>query len=570
MNLNNFIILLGITNVVTLIVLLYYYQSGRKINYKQASEIQKFKARLEEYKDITDAKAEADRIKSNAAHETERLKIEANAEADRIKTIALHESESMKKEAEKAKMNAENIKKQILTEANQAKAEADRIKFDIEQIKTAAKAEATKITKLETEKIMIKNEQLNRETVRLHEEASKFKEGATQEAAQIVEDARKEAENIASEALMVKDKVKEFEAAVIAYKNIIEGYSDDYLLPASSFLSDLAESFTHADAGEELKIAIEKRKGLVKNKEAAECDYVEENRRKTAIAFVIDAFNGKVDSAIAKVRYDNGGKLKQGIIDAFNLVNINGKAFRNARIKNEYLNARIDELKWAVAVCELREKEKEEQRIIIEQMREEERARKEYARALKEAQEEEARLQKAMEKARAQLEKSTDEQKLKYEQQISELTEKLKEAEAKNERALSMAQLTKAGHVYIISNIGSFGDDVLKIGMTRRLDPLDRVKELGDASVPFPFDVHAIVYSQDAPELENVLHKKFEEMRVNKINYRKEFFRTSITEVKAIFDELQLNAHFTLIADAREYRETLALEKSSVLKIAAA
>jgi hypothetical protein len=115
------------------------------------------------------------------------------------------------------------------------------------------------------------------------------------------------------------------------------------------------------------------------------------------------------------------------------------------------------------------------------------------------------------------------------------------------------------GHVYVISNIGSFGEDVYKIGMTRRLEPMDRVIELGDASVPFPFDVHAMIRSDDAPTLEKHLHKHFMMDQVNKLNPRKEFFKLGIANIKQAVDELGIEAHWTLTADAREYRESLAM-----------
>jgi hypothetical protein len=122
--------------------------------------------------------------------------------------------------------------------------------------------------------------------------------------------------------------------------------------------------------------------------------------------------------------------------------------------------------------------------------------------------------------------------------------------------AKSISELTKAGYVYIISNIGSFGDNVFKIGMTRRLDPMDRVKELGDASVPFPFDVHAMVDSEDAPALENMFHQRFKERSVNLINLRKEFFNVDLSELEAFAKEKNLKIAFTKVAEAREYRES--------------
>jgi hypothetical protein len=130
--------------------------------------------------------------------------------------------------------------------------------------------------------------------------------------------------------------------------------------------------------------------------------------------------------------------------------------------------------------------------------------------------------------------------------------------------------LTKSGHVYIISNIGSFGEDVYKIGMTRRLEPMDRVKELGGASVPFPFDVHAMIFCENAPELEARLHRYLGDRRVNKENTRKEFFQISLDEIVKTVQEIDRELEickseiiFTKIAEASDYRKTLARERQS-------
>lgn len=117
------------------------------------------------------------------------------------------------------------------------------------------------------------------------------------------------------------------------------------------------------------------------------------------------------------------------------------------------------------------------------------------------------------------------------EKQRLALEQKIQEVHAQYERAKSMAQLTKQGHVYIISNIGSFGENVFKIGMTRRLEPMDRVKELSGASVPFDFDVHAMISCDDAPALEKTLHDSLEKYRINRINLRKEFFRVKLEKI---------------------------------------
>lgn len=384
-------------------------------------------------------------------------------------------------------------------------------------------------------------------------------DAAIAESRRILDSANEQAKQIAGNALEAKDKAEDYEKAAQAMRNVIKGYGDEYVIPNRSVLDDLADDFEHKEAGAELKKARAHTKTLVKNGIAATCDYVEESRKTTAIRFVLDAFNGKTDTALSKVKHDNFGKLKQEIEDAYALVNGNGRSFRNARIQPDYLTARLDELKWAVAANVLQLEEREEQRQIREQMREEERARREYEKAQKEAAKEERMLQKAMEEARAQLETASLEQKAQFEAQLAELQLKLEEAEAKSQRALSMAQQTRTGHVYVISNIGSFGEDVFKIGLTRRLEPLDRVKELGDASVPFEFDVHAMLHSTDAPTLENELHKIFQDNQVNKVNSRKEFFRVPLSRIREQVESMKIEAHWTMKAEAREYRESIAL-----------
>lgn len=370
-----------------------------------------------------------------------------------------------------------------------------------------------------------------------------------------------EAHRLLGEYSTLAGKKTELSKLVKALENKLTGYSDEYLIPSMSLLDDLIDGYDFLDASIKLKQIRQEIKLAIKQNVVAECDYVEENRRNTAIAFITNAFNGKADVHVSRLRHDNVGKLIEALKDDYLLLNNFGQAFRNARINPSYLALRISELNWASMVLEFKEREKEEQRAIREQIREEERAQKEYERAIKEAEKEEALLKKAYEKAKLEFDSASDDQKAKYDQKMHELLEKLKIAEEKNIRALSMAQQTRAGHVYIISNIGSFGDDVLKLGMTRRLEPMDRVRELGDASVPFSFDVHAMIYSEDAPALEKKLHHHFNHQRVNKVNYRKEFFKVALSEIKNYLDEQKIQAQFTLKAEALQYRESLRIEE---------
>ena len=195
--------------------------------------------------------------------------------------------------------------------------------------------------------------------------------------------------------------------------------------------------------------------------------------------------------------------------------------------------------------------EREEQARIKAQIREEQLRQKEIDRELKQLDREREAIQAALEKALAQA-------KDKHSEEVERLKARLADAENK-QRAISQAQLTKSGHVYVISNIGSFGDGVLKVGMTRRLEPLDRVRELGNASVPFPFDVHMMISSNDAPGLENALHRKLHKLRVNKTNPRKEFFKTDIESVFKIVSEHHGEVEYVVDAEALQYRQSLSM-----------
>ena len=396
----------------------------------------------------------------------------------------------------------------------------------------------------------------------LRQQAADVMGAATLEAGTIIATARAAAIDIAGDALAAREKAREFQATAEAMRNIIDGYGDRYVVPTSTAIDEVAEQFGFTKAGEFLKAARAASREMVRSGRAATCDYVEANRRETAIAFVLDAFNGKADTILADVRDDNVGTLQRRLRDASVVVNHLGQAFRDARILPEYLAARMEELRWAVATQELKERDREEQRLLRERIREEEKAQKEFERAQREAQKEEEMLRRAMEKVQREVARASDEQKEKFETQLSELQARLLSAEEKNRRALSMAQQTRSGHVYIISNVGSFGDGVYKIGLTRRLDPLDRVRELGDASVPFGFDVHALIRSDDAPALEADLHRHFIEHKVNKINPRKEIFRATIHAIRLEVERLGLATQWTMAAECREWKETLALENA--------
>lgn len=273
---------------------------------------------------------------------------------------------------------------------------------------------------------------------------------------------------------------------------------------------------------------------------------------------MLRAFNGECDVLIAKVKWNNVNQMKERMQKLFDAINKLGEGFQ-VYLNNQYLDLKQKELILEYEYQSKRQQEKEEMRAIQEELREEEKAKREFEQAQREAEKEEATYQKALDKARKEYEASTGDKHDKLQAQIEKLEQELKEAQEKKERALSMAQQTKRGHVYIISNIGSFGENVYKIGMTRRLEPIDRVKELGDASVPFQFDIHAMIYSDEAPTLENELHKAFTNKKINMLNYRKEFFNVTLDEIETKVKEIGLEAEFSRLPEAMEYRETLAI-----------
>jgi hypothetical protein len=490
---------------------------------------------------LADAVAETDRVRSHYEAEARRIK----DQADEALSGALSQVDALQKY--ESLLQEEGAATRLVAEAI---TEAERLKRTADQLLEAARTAAAD-----------QQAEARGRASEARASADAILDRATREAGRLVEDAHRRAHEIGGDAYLALRDKQGLEEALVAIRNIIDGYGDRYVVPTRSILDDLAADFGHTEAGQALAAAREQSTRMVEEGQAATCDYAEPKRRDTAIRFVIAAFNGRVDAILSRSRHDNLGTLTQEIRDAYALVNLDGTAFRNARVLSPFLDARLAELRWAVAAQELRLKEREEQRRLKEQIREEERARREYEQAIAAAQREERTLAQALAKAREEAALATAGERAELEERIAELNDRLAEAEAQNQRALSMAQQTRKGTIYVISNVGSFGEDVFKIGMTRRLEPRDRVKELGDASVPFEFDIHAMIPSDDAPELEARLHREFENHRLNKVNYRKEFFRASLEQLRERIMATSAEASFTMLAEAREYRETQALTR---------
>lgn len=339
-------------------------------------------------------------------------------------------------------------------------------------------------------------------------------------------------------------------------------YSPHYSFVTSSEYKDKLETIY-----EKQKAIIQADKAVISEKEWTVNGSKTEGRKMTKhySKLMLRAFNGECDGSISKIKWNNINTMEERIKKSYEMVNKLGTT-HNISISSEYLNLRLEELHLCYELQEKLQKEKEEQRRIQEQIREEEKVQKEIEEAQKQAQDEEDRYQKALTKAKSEIDKAKGKELQNLREQLKELETKLKEAQELKQRAMSRAQMTKSGHVYIISNIGSFGENVYKIGMTRRLEPFDRVRELGDASVPFTFDVHAMIYSDNAPELESKVHQYFENKRVNMVNERKEFFTVNIEEIKRFADENNIKVIFTELGEARQYRESKAKREALAQK----
>lgn len=207
-----------------------------------------------------------------------------------------------------------------------------------------------------------------------------------------------------------------------------------------------------------------------------------------------------------------------------------------------------------------------EQQAIREQLRQEAEERKELKRQQEQLDKEESKFISEIDKIKEQLESADEERRKQLSERINELEKQIQDIENKKSEIVNL-QNGKAGSVYIISNLGSFGEDVFKIGMTRRLEPTDRIKELSSASVPFSFDIHSMIFSNDAVKLEQELHQRLNSKRVNMVNLRKEFFKASIDELEELVNEIDISAEFKKTMLAEEFRQSLDIIENGIIPV---
>lgn len=280
---------------------------------------------------------------------------------------------------------------------------------------------------------------------------------------------------------------------------------------------------------------------------------------------ILRCFNSECSNIIKSVTAKNIEASRGKITRSFETLN-SIFSTDGLKISKKLLEIKLVELNLVYTYELKKEEEREQQRAIKEQMVEEERLRREIEAEKKKIEKEEHQFKNEVNKLLTYLNKTTnDVEKNLYIEKIKELEEKLKQLEIDKENVFQREQNTRAGFVYVISNIGSFGENIYKIGMTRRLEPMDRIKELSSASVPFNFDVHAMIFSEDAPTLETILHQTFRDKEVNKVNPRKEFFKVTLQEIEEVVKKNHnATVQFTMIAEAEQYRESLRLSNTNI------
>jgi hypothetical protein len=535
-----------------------------------------------------EAEQQVGNMRAHYESETQRVYAQAQAALAESQKLVNQESEELKREsarvrqhyldeARKIQSASSAMVKRILKEVEplrryqglgNAEAEVKRQLAQALEEATALRAESKAL--LDSTRAASRDErtQASQRAKEIHEQADARLDQAIRDAGRILAEAEKRAQDIGGEAYTALRDHQMLEQAAHAMRNIVDGYGDRYLVPTHSLLDDLAAEYGYEAAGRSLASAREQAKRMVEQGAAAECDYAEPNRRATAIRFVIHAFNGSVDSILSRTKSDNYGILEQRIRDVFSIVNRDGAAFRNAHILPIYLDARLSELKWAVVVQELVARDREEQRYLKEQERDRLKAEQERLTQLREVEKEKEIKRTALAEAESRLAQAHAEERAKLEQEVQQLRQEVLDA---TRRELTIAQQTNKGCVYIISNIGSFGEGVYKIGLTRR-QAHERVDELSGASVPFEFDIHAVIETENAPALEYKIHQQFLPMRMNKINLRKEFFRASMEEIRKRIDGLEQGKDYrgtvtwTEKAKAQQYYDSLDIERDAVAR----
>lgn len=285
---------------------------------------------------------------------------------------------------------------------------------------------------------------------------------------------------------------------------------------------------------------------------------------KETTKLLLRAYNGECDEIVRKVKTANVNKSIEQVYKTAETINKLGSTM-GISIPRSFMQLKEEEVRLAYEFAQQKEREKEALREAREREREERKLAQEIAAERKKLEKERKQYLAAYKEITDRLKTASEDELAALEEKAAELKGKLDDVDAAVADVDYREANQKAGFVYVISNIGSFGEGVYKIGMTRRLDPMERIKELGDASVPFNFDVHAMIFCDDAPALEAALHREFESKKVNIVNQRREFFKVSLEEIEEVVKRnYDKTVEFTETPDAEQYRTSEELRKRGI------
>lgn len=370
--------------------------------------------------------------------------------------------------------------------------------------------------------------------------------------------------------LAYNDEINELNSNIKDLKKDIITFSDEILVQDFG-LYEPRYSFINADAYKaELTNIRNKQKAMIKDGSAVSgsIDWqvngsAAQGRKmiKDMQKLLLRAFNSECDEIINKVKYNNYDTSVKKMERSFNAIAKLGITM-SISITSNYYDLKIQELQLALEYQIQKQREKEEKAELRAQQREEARLQKEIKEQRKNIDKERKHYEQALSNINKQISSSSDENIEELNKKKEEIIQSLSDIDTKIKDIDYREANQKAGYVYIISNIGSFGEGIYKIGMTRRLNPQERVDELGDASVPFKFDVHAMIFSEDAPALEAKLHRAFEDRKLNLVNQRREFFKVSLEEIKEVVkNNFDKTVEFIEVPDADQYRISLKLRE---------
>lgn len=379
-----------------------------------------------------------------------------------------------------------------------------------------------------------------------------------------------------------KAKCNELEQKICSLNNEIEAkknsiiFLDDEILFQDFGLYTPVYNLMNSEAyKDKLAVVREQQKSMIKNNSAAyfPTNFTYNNSLAQGKKLVADnvkqilrAFNNECEAIIDKVKFNNVESIRKRIIKSCEDLNkLNSKM--QISITPAYVDLKLQEMNLCYEYAMKKQEEKEEQKRIREEQREAQKLQREIEEARKSSEKERTHYRNALHRIEVQLQSASGTERTILEERCSEIQQQLANIEEELKQIDYREANQRAGYVYVISNIGSFGENVYKIGMTRRLDPMDRVDELGDASVPFVFDVHAMIFSDDAPALEAALHRAFDDKKVNMVNTRREFFHVTLEEIEEVVKKnYDKTVEFTKTPNAEQYRESQMLRRKLGVK----